>query len=235
MKQELAMISKESMMLEVSPRERRDPRVAAADYRAIVAHYESCLAQHGDNHRGVDWPNAEDAKKRYRVMLEVVRASDPRPLKMLDFGCGAGHLLEYLREERRQDIHYIGLDASAKFIDLSRRKFPEVEFLCADVMAEELTVQDVDYVVMNGVFTEKCSLSFEAMWQHFCSVLRRVFPVARRGIAFNLMSKHVDWERDDLFHVPLDLLAGFIKQELSRNYVMRADYGLYEYTTYVYR
>ncbi|RBB95712.1 SAM-dependent methyltransferase, partial [Pseudomonas sp. MWU12-2115] len=49
------------------------------------------------------------------------------------------------------------------------------------------------------------------------------------------MSKEVDWERDDLFHVPVTQLTHFLSRELSRHYVVRHDYGLYEYTTFVYR
>ena len=59
--------------------------------------------------------------------------------------------------------------------------------------------------------------------------------MARRGLAFNVISKHVDWERDDLFHLPCDALIAFLKAELSRHCVVRHDYGLFEYTTYVYR
>ena len=88
---------------------------------------------------------------------------------------------------------------------------------------------------MNGVFTEKVSLSHEEMWPYFQSVVKAAFAHARRGLAFNVMSKQVDWERDDLFHVPLDDLAWFLTLEVSRHIVIRADYGLYEYTTYVYR
>ena len=40
--------------------------------------------------------------------------------------------------------------------------------------------------------------------------------------------------RDDLFHLPLDLLAEFLDTLLSRHFVIRNDYGLYEYTVYVY-
>ena len=43
------------------------------DYRSIVSHYEACLAEHGDNHLGVDWPKAEDVDTRHGVMLDVVR------------------------------------------------------------------------------------------------------------------------------------------------------------------
>jgi hypothetical protein len=88
---------------------------------------------------------------------------------------------------------------------------------------------------MNGVFTEKRSLAFGDMWSYCQTLLMRVFPRARRGLAFNVMSKHVDWERDDLFHLPLDTLAAFLRRHISRHYMLRSDYGLYEYTAYVYR
>jgi hypothetical protein len=88
---------------------------------------------------------------------------------------------------------------------------------------------------MNGVFTEKCRLSSEEMWDHVRAVLRRMWPRVRRGLAFNVMSKHVDWERDDLFHLPCDTLLAFLKAELSCHCLIRHDYGLFEYTTYVYR
>ena len=41
-------------------------------YTKIINHYEKCLDEHGDSHLGVDWPNKEEADKRYRVMLEVI-------------------------------------------------------------------------------------------------------------------------------------------------------------------
>jgi hypothetical protein len=62
-----------------------------------------------------------------------------------------------------------------------------------------------------------------------------IFPFVGKGLAFNVMSKHVDWERDDLFHLPLDVLADFLTKNLTRNYIIRNDYGRYAYTVYVYR
>jgi SAM-dependent methyltransferase len=208
-----------------------------ADYSEIVTHYEACLARHGDTHRGVDWPNEVDAKTRYRVMLEVIRETPTplQPITLLDFGCGAGHLLAHLRSEQQSNVRYMGLDMSPKFVDLCRDKFPDAEFLCGDILQGDVEIPQVDYVVMNGVFTEKRSLPFEVMFDYFRQVLRRVYPLARRGLAFNVMSKHVDWERDDLFHLPFDSLATFLRREISRHYQFRADYGLFEYTAYVYR
>jgi hypothetical protein len=104
-----------------------------------------------------------------------------------------------------------------------------------DLLQENKTLPSFDYIVMSGVFTEKRSLTFEEMFIYFKQLARKVFEKAEIGIAFNVMTKHVDWEREDLFHLPFDLLATFLKRELTRNFIIRNDYGLYEYTTYVYR
>ena len=92
-----------------------------------------------------------------------------------------------------------------------------------------------DYVVLNGVFTYKGDLSFDEMLAYSQAVISKVFDRARIGIAFNVTPKQVDWERDDLFHLPFDVVAWFLTKNISRNFVIRHDYGLYEYTVYVYR
>jgi SAM-dependent methyltransferase len=204
-------------------------------YIEIVEHYESCLARHGDSHLGVDWPKAQDAETRYRVMLELIPMPTPATVKLLDFGCGTSHLYEHIVASGATGIEYLGLDLSPKFVELSRKKFPENHYICADILEEPDAVPTSDYIVMNGVFTEKRSLSFDEMLTYFERTLSAAFAKAQRGIAFNVMSKHVDWEREDLFHLPFDTLARILIRALTRNFVIRNDYGLYEYTTYVYR
>lgn len=205
-------------------------------YLSIVSHYESCLEKHGDTYLGVDWPRKDDVNTRYRVMLEVIKPGTPNKLiRLLDFGCGASHLNEYILGSGMEDIRYAGLDISEKFVQLSRGKFPFNDFYCVDVLDDDVVVPNFDYVVMNGVFTEKNHLPFGEMLAYFKQVVKKVFALADRGLAFNVMSKHVDWEREDLFHLPLDTLADFLTKDLTRNFVIRNDYGLYEYTAYLYK
>lgn len=201
-------------------------------YLALARHYERCLEEHGDTCRGVDWPKEQDAATRYAIMLGVMPPE--RPATLLDLGCGAGHLLEFIRREGRA-IDYSGLDISAKFIELCRRKFPGVLFHCADLLADRIDLPRFDCVIMNGVFTEKRELSFDEMLAFFRAMVRCAFELADVGIGFNVMSKQVDWERSDLFHLPLDELSRFLTAEVSRHFVIRHDYGLYEYACYVYR
>jgi len=110
-----------------------------------------------------------------------------------------------------------------------------VKYYCLDILENHAMVPDFDYIVLNGVLTEKVGLSFEEMLSYSMRLLELLFRKANIGIAFNVMSAHVDWKRDDLFHLPFDTLTHFLSQRGYRNFIIRNDYGLYEYTTYLYK
>jgi len=201
----------------------------------IIKHYENCLEKHGDNHLGVDWPNQEDVDKRYDVMLDIIRVSncESENISLMDFGCGTAHLLEYINRKGYKKLDYSGLDISQKFIDVSRKKFRDNKFYCLDILNTTNTINNFDFFVLNGVFTEKRELSFDEMWNYFTKLISIVYEKCNNGVAFNVMSKSVDWEREDLFHLPLDILSDFLCKKITRNFIIRNDYGLYEYTVYL--
>jgi ubiquinone/menaquinone biosynthesis C-methylase UbiE len=202
-------------------------------YSPIIAFCEEWLEKHGDTPVGVGWPRG-DADTRYRVMLELIRPS-PSPVTLLDFGCGASHLYEYILRHKFDRILYSGLDLSPRFLELSREKFPSVSYYDVDVLdPHSIPLPEFDYVVMNGVFNYRGRLSQDEMFEYLCELVRRVSGRGRVGVAFNVMSKQVDWEREELFHLPVDRLLSFLSREVSRHVVVRHDYGLYEYTAYVY-
>jgi SAM-dependent methyltransferase len=206
-------------------------------YKLIAQHYEGCFDKHGDNHLGVDWPKEEDVNKRYGVMLDVIDFKKDKSdnVSLLDFGCGTAHLNQYIIANGLNYIQYSGLDISPKFVEASRAKFPHNNFYCLDILKNGNGLPAFDYVIMNGVFTEKRELTFDEMFSFFQLMLEKVFAITNKGISFNTMSKAVDWERDDLFHLPADLLIGFLTKKLTRNFIIRNDYGLFEYTTYIYK
>lgn len=201
-----------------------------ADYRKIIEHYESCLDKHGDTYLGVDWPNKKDTEIRYKEMLKL--AEPHRKGSLLDFGCGLSHFYEYVKNT---DLTYYGLDVSEKFIEASRKKYPQNIYYCLDILNNPNKLEHFDFIVANGVFTEKNILTFEDMFNYFSQMITILFKRSNIGLAFNLMSTNVDWQRKDLFHVGFDDLAKFLNKNLSRNFVFNHNYGLYEYTTYIYK
>ena len=120
-------------------------------------------------------------------------------------------------------------------IDQARSRHPDARFLVRDLIAAPELGETYDFAILNGVFTVKGDLPQEEMEAFVQSLLEAVWPHCRVGLAFNVMSAHVDWTREDLFHWPLDSAVAFATRALSRQVRIRADYGLYEYTTFVYR
>ncbi|MBL7544823.1 MAG: methyltransferase [Bdellovibrionaceae bacterium] len=204
-----------------------------ADYKKIYQHYEECFKIQGDNHRGVDWPVEKDVNLRHKVMTELFIKD--YPTKILDFGCGLGHYLDYLKGvSLLGELEYFGADISEPFIKQCQVKYPHSKFAQIDILKDNVPFS-FDYAVCNGVFTVKKDLQYEVMWQFMVDVISKLYSQSNKGIAFNVMSKNVDWERDDLFHVSLDQLTQYLCKNLSRHFVVRSDYGLYEYTVYVYK
>jgi SAM-dependent methyltransferase len=205
-----------------------------ADYNRIIQHYEKCYEKYGDSAKGMDWPDQKDLDTRFRIMTELFESKDR--VSLLDFGCGIGLYLQYLIDKGKINrIRYTGLDISGIFIDTCKQKYPEFEFFREDVLKDNTDLKPHDFIVMNGVFTEKRELSFDQMFAYFKVLLHAIFKITKKGIAFNVMSKDVEWEREDLFHLPLSVLSEHMTKELSRNFIIRNDYGLYEYTVYLYK
>lgn len=203
-------------------------------YSSIIAHYEKCLKRFGDTHLGVDWQNADDAYKRYQVMLDITKPQNGKIITLLDFGCGTAGLLDYINKKKIPYINYTGLDISLEFVKVSKKKYPSVTFLNIDILDKDSLLPCFDYIIMNGVFTEKVELSYDEMFLYFCSMIETIFPYCKKGIAFNLRSKQVITEDQDLFHLSLDKLAWFLVRKFGRQFIIRNDYGLEEYTVYLY-
>jgi SAM-dependent methyltransferase len=206
-------------------------------YHALVRMVEDLYAEHGDTHRGLGYPKAEGFDARYRIYLDVIRGTAAgQKCTMLDIGCGTAQLLDLIQSLGRKEISYRGVDLSRRLIEAAKQKHPERDFVCGDPFdLEEIWAARPDYVVFGGIFTCRLQMKVEEMTDYMIRLLRLAFASCRRGIAFNVMSHHVDWQRDDLFHVPFDRMADILQANFSRHYLFRADYGLYEYTVYLYR
>jgi len=217
------------------------PRLSDEKPQAYLTRvYEAYLAEHGDSALGVAWTRPEHVGARYDVMLDLVRLDQGRAgtatvAGLLDLGCGAAHLYEHLLRRGDLSVEYAGVDTSEQFLALCRAKHPGITFSRLDVLDAPAPLPASTYVVANGVLTYKADLAHDEMWEYAQHFLVRAYSMARRGLAFNVMTTHLDWERDDLFHVPFDTMAAFVRATLSRSFVFRQDYGAHEYTVYVYR
>jgi cyclopropane fatty-acyl-phospholipid synthase-like methyltransferase len=208
------------------------------NYLNIADYYKQCLIEHGDSNLGVNWPNKSDVDVRHEVMLNILQKNETTTsMSLLDFGCGLGHFYEYIKNNNFIPlVSYTGIDINNEHIEMARKKHPNLNWIATDIHTDNTQIYEkYDYIICNGVFTVKHTLSHEQMWEFMTSTLEKLWTKTNKGIAFNVMSKLVDWERDDLFHVSMDELGLFLKNNLSRNFIIRNDYKLYEYTVYIYK
>jgi SAM-dependent methyltransferase len=206
-------------------------------WHSIQAHYERCLRIHGMTPKGLDWPNDRDLETRFQTHLGILSGvtAGARPV-LLDLGCGPGLLLDHMQATSLlKRVSYLGIDISSTMIAAARARWPKQAFEVRDIITDPLCDQAVDVVVANGVLTKRVDVSHDAMVSMARDLISSAYRAARVGISFNVMSRHVDWERYDLFHWGFDEVASFLTQEVSRHFTIRADYGLYEFTVFVWR
>lgn len=202
----------------------------------LSEHYGRKFAEHGACPEGVDWgPNPEDHILRLSRMLAVADLGLQPGIRqsILDVGCGYGSLLDLLHE-RGLDLSYSGIDVCGPMIEAARARHADCSWLVGDVMNLEGERQ-FDYVVCNGVLTQKLGATIRDM-DHFLNVVvTKMFELCRVGVAFNVMTTHVNFMVPNLYYRnPVELLAWCMSELTSRVRLDHA-YPMFEYTVYLYR
>lgn len=200
------------------------------------AHHDRVFSEHGATPRGVDWGvNEADLTLRYDKLLDLVlrgRTLGGRA-SLLDVGCGYGGLLNRI-QELGLEIDYTGIDFVEAMIVEAKTRYPGADFRCGDIF-EAKDIGTYDYLVCNGIMTQKLDASIPQMDKFARSLIRRMFELCSEGIAFNMMSSRVNFMVDNLFYrSPVEMLS-WCMTELTPNVVLDHAYPLYEFMMYLYK
>jgi len=137
-------------------------------------------------------------------------------------------------KSRQIAIDYTGIDLIPEMIDHASTNHPDARFTVGDIFTLTES-QSFDYAVCNGILTLKLETSILDMDQFARRLIRQMFSIVRRGMAFNMMSSRVNFMAPHLsYKNPLEMIA-FCSMELSRRFRLDHAYPRYEYTVYVYR
>lgn len=208
------------------------PHPFKPDLDALAAHYAKLVRKHGDSAEGAQYIDRSTQEKRFDVLCGV---GDVRHATILDFGCGTGQLLAYLKRERAFAGAYTGYDLSEDALAVARARFPEARFECRDILSDP-PADAFDYVFVSGVFNNKVRDN----WGLFQALARTLFDRTRVAFAFNALSLYVDYLDDDLAYYEPEKVFAFCKERLSPCVTLRHDYEVkkgtlpYEFAVYVY-
>lgn len=130
----------------------------------------------------VGWYDKKHQFKRFDQLLNI-GVKDGH--WVLDYGCGVGDLLGYMREKGRKN-KYFGLDINEDYLTLAKKTYPGVMFYNGDVTDISPTSIKLDWILASGVFN--VLVPQEWMMTRIAVATRLV----KRGFAFNLLSKSED-------------------------------------------
>lgn len=200
---------------------------------ALRDHYGACFEAHGATPAGVDWGTPESVDLRYANMLAVIDPARSGKLpSLLDVGCGYAGLLTYAKRHGPK-LLYSGVDVCERMVACAKQDHPDAELHACDLFDLD-PGETYDYVVCSGILTQKLAASNLEMAAYAREIVRRMWTMARHGIAFNAMTSHANFYAPNLFYWnPVEAL-GFC-MELSRRVRLDQSYPLYEFTAYVYR
>ena len=142
--------------------------------------------------------------------------------------------LRFFKKKDTKNIKYTGIDISENMIKVSKVRYPKNNYICGDILIDQNIVPKADYIIINGLFTQKGKNTNKGMKIFMKKIITILYKKASRGIAFNCMSPNVDWKNNKNFYLDFNYLFNLINK-LSKNFVVVHNYGLYEYTCYLYK
>jgi hypothetical protein len=85
------------------------------------------------------------------------------------------------------------------------------------------------------VLTEKLDVSIGEFGRFARRMIRRMFELASRGIAFNMMTTYVNFTAPNLYYQNPGEIISFCAAELSTKWILDHGYDYYDFTMYLYR
>lgn len=199
---------------------------------AVVDYYEAKLQSFGTTPRGVDWKDESSQTKRFEQLARALGLAEGRdPFTLVDFGCGYGALLQYLRGVGAP-VTYIGYDRSQRMVEEARAAHPEATFT-----TDWSSVPRVDYVVASGVFNVRLDTPLEEWQAYVIRTMQSIDEKAAEGWAVNFLTGYADEDRKraDLHYADSTVVFDWCKRSASKWVSLFHDYDLYEFTVGVRR
>ncbi len=190
---------------------------------SLVEQYRQAFSEHGDSPAGVLWPRGRQSLRFEALTRHFV--SDG--FSVLDYGCGLGHLKEYL-DQRFSQYKYFGADLVPEFVNTVASKFPEAHVQQVQSYRDVSVL--VDHIVISGTFNIIEGMDRSAYVERVEAALLHLFSCATTSMAVNFMTDRVDFIQPNALHMNVEVLSDFMRRNLSPRLRIDESYMPYEFT-----
>ena len=148
-------------------------------------------------------------------------------LSVLDYGCGLGHLFEYINS-RNPRIKYYGVDIVPEFVSACRKKYGK--YANFDLIKHDEQISGTfDIVFASGVFNIKAGDELASKGYAYRRI-KNLMEASSEVLICDFLSDFVDYRQADAQHFSVSEIAEFCVTQLSRRFMIRHDLRPYEST-----
>ncbi|MFA5035513.1 MAG: class I SAM-dependent methyltransferase [Candidatus Margulisiibacteriota bacterium] len=211
------------------------------DKQQQIAYFENLLAEHGPNHKALDWNSPESQRLRFRIFQEIlVYGRKSTGISLLDLGCGLGDLYGYFKTEKllqKHRLQYTGYDISPKLIEAAQKRFPEADFEVKDLL-EAKHLPRFDYILACGIFNIRTG-SEEEHLDFIREMIYRMYELAGFGVALNFLSQGTlpiadpqGLNSTQYYYFDPEKILNFVRYACNK-YIVRHDYHEGDFTVFL--
>lgn len=201
------------------------------DFKDIRKYYKEKFDSFGASAKGMDWKDQASQYIRFELISKYIDFQNNPSI--LDVGCGDSEFLNYCLNHKLK-CDFLGIDIMKEMVDASNQKYGPNTAVLGELDSLPSNTQ-YDYVIASGTFNAKLTADNEAWETYFYENLSKMFSLSKKGMIFNCMTEHVDWEYDRLFYPKISKITAFINHNLSRNFIVDQSYDLFELTICTYK
>ena len=194
----------------------------ALDREASVHRYRSLLEQYGPVPQALAWGACPRQHVRFSILWQELRHHEGA--SVLDVGCGFADLCTFLRA-RGWRGRYRGVDLVHESIAVARGRHPDADLHVRDITANPPD-EPADFVYEAGIFNLRLPSGNDK--EHFQTMLRTMFRLAKRAVVCDFLSTYVDFQHPDACHWDPDFVLRSARA-LTRRIRLRMDYLPYEF------
>lgn len=162
----------------------------------IIRRHQRSIQERGYGATALYWNNTEAQQVRFDVLSDLLlryglKNDQAWSFHLLDVGAGFGDFYPYLTA-REFDVRYTGIDVSPDMVQAAGFKHSGLRLQQGELFDFDWPDNSFDFVVCSGAMNEVVDAP-DCEGEYAKAVIRRMYALAKTGVAFNLLNARHDW------------------------------------------